>query len=747
MVQLVLNAVFLVFVCHTRGDSGSKPPFVRLTDADVADTCEGVLIGNKQVLTVTKCHGLNSVSLSSGETDEVESWITVGGSQFLVVELEDGFQDVQLAVLSWFGENSTDLDHNIKPEMCSKQDFRIGQSALSWDKFWEGGSRAGAALYKYPDNLKEYVVFGLVNEDKSSGYLLRIEKSDIEMITSLDDNSADLRIQRRYIPEGTSYIPDKATIGTFNMQGFIRMKRDMGDKVLETWINIFQNADIVSLQETSDTSEYQGLLDALKVQGLAYEPRPSESYGLGFVYKENRVIADDCKSHGGPVWVYHCNFTFKGNGAQSFRIYNIHLKAGYGSEAKASRKEQIEQLRTIIKKTSGDLTPYLIAGDMNTNDANEYQSLSTELPEVRHHDPGITTPAGKHYDRILVSENLRLTHYFSHAVSPGASKQDIERMLSEDFFPPLNYRNNPKCRNYELSDHLPLHYRYHDSDMDVTFGTWNVEKKLFQNQSETACHQYYKDIFNLYHVIALQEISPEDNYREGYNRFWKLSESFGKEKLAFAYDAGTFEVQNCSIIPINKTRKNNERGAYCCQFKLKKNGKTVVLANVHIVSPGNFKVVESYKKAVEKTFGTTRVFILGDFNFQPLQKFDICTHNVSINRNSHWSFTAVDSKKVLDYIWNVENEYPGVPGCKVLNPELMKIDQPPKYLIESDDNKVMKYFGRWKEISDHYPVFMTFKRLKTGRIKRERSDSTKNNVKRLGQKDLSQMECRERARE
>jgi hypothetical protein len=107
----------------------------------------------------------------------------------------------------------------------------------------------------------------------------------------------------------------------------------------------------------------------------------------------------------------------------------------------------------------------------------------------------------------------------------------------------------------------------------------------------------------------------------------------------------------------------------------------------------------------------------------------------------------VDSKKVLDYIWNVENEYPGVPGCKVLNPELMKIDQPPKYLIESDDNKVMKYFGRWKEISDHYPVFMTFKRLKTGRIKRERSDSTKNNVKRLGQKDLSQMECRERARE
>ena len=93
-----------------------------------------------------------------------------------------------------------------------------------------------------------------------------------------------------------------------------------------------------------------------------------------------------------------------------------------------------------------------------------------------------------------------------------------------------------------------------------------------------------------------------------------------------------------------------------------------------------------------------------------------------------------DSKHVRDYIWDVNNPAPGVTGCKVLNPELMKIDGT-NYLIENTKG-LMKSFGRWKEISDHYPVFMYFEGWTVGKGKRkgcELSDPANQKRPRKGQ--------------
>lgn len=76
----------------------------------------------------------------------------------------------------------------------------------------------------------------------------------------------------------------------------------------------------------------------------------------------------------------------------------------------------------------------------------------------------------------------------------------------------------------------------------------------------------------------------------------------------------------------------------------------------------------------------------------------------------------VFSKHVRDYIWDIEQTFPGVKNCKVINIELMKING--TYMIPEKNHQTgMKSFSSWKEISDHYPIFMQFQGWNSNDVK------------------------------
>ena len=82
----------------------------------------------------------------------------------------------------------------------------------------------------------------------------------------------------------------------------------------------------------------------------------------------------------------------------------------------------------------------------------------------------------------------------------------------------------------------------------------------------------------------------------------------------------------------------------------------------------------------------------------------------------------VFSKHIRDYIWDITQGFPGVENCKVLNPELMKVDG--TYMIPEANPIGMKSFSSWKEISNHYPIFMQFQGWNSKDVKVWTSTST-----------------------
>ena len=88
------------------------------------------------------------------------------------------------------------------------------------------------------------------------------------------------------------------------------------------------------------------------------------------------------------------------------------------------------------------------------------------------------------------------------------------------------------------------------------------------------------------------------------------------------------------------------------------------------------------------------------------------------------SYTKFDKFTRLDYVWPItQANKPGVNGCRVYNPEILRVDltQPDSPFVFRDlksKNDMfnpavrtkyrMKAFAAWRSVSDHYPVFMTF---------------------------------------
>jgi hypothetical protein len=350
--------------------------------------------------------------------------------------------------------------------------------------------------------------------------------------------------------------------------------------------------------------------------------------GLGFVFNKDKVTASKCRllqDSAKNVVTYACNFKFKQNSNPlSFVIFNLHLKAGDTKANLQRRQKQIQDLKKLIKQdtTQQKIGVYLIAGDMNTKDPNEMESLINQFPEMRIHEPGQTTPAGRHYDRILVQDNLRLTHYFRNAPTE-VNLDKVDRQFHR-FFPVLtNGRVTPKYRNFQLSDHLPLYYE--EPTTKVKFGTWNMQHKL--DSTTNPIHKYYTGIFGMFDVIALQEINQNSAVGQPgkeFGRQWELSGVVTKERLAFAYDAGKFNSPVCGELEVKdrvtKGVAKKERNIYWCKFPIKNSQWTILLANVHIPNPGQLNIAQKYKDTVITKFqndpqaADMKVFMLGDYN-------------------------------------------------------------------------------------------------------------------------------------
>lgn len=90
----------------------------------------------------------------------------------------------------------------------------------------------------------------------------------------------------------------------------------------------------------------------------------------------------------------------------------------------------------------------------------------------------------------------------------------------------------------------------------------------------------------------------------------------------------------------------------------------------------------------------------------PAQK---CTHTRYLGA-APWTFTRVLSKRTLDYIFKataLASDVPGDLNCKVIHPELESVGG--SHLInDHSSNQAYSFIGSWKELSDHYPVFMKF---------------------------------------
>ena len=76
-----------------------------------------------------------------------------------------------------------------------------------------------------------------------------------------------------------------------------------------------------------------------------------------------------------------------------------------------------------------------------------------------------------------------------------------------------------------------------------------------------------------------------------------------------------------------------------------------------------------------------------------------------------WEYTLITSKHIRDYVWYSSNTVPGITGCEVVNPELMK-DGANRDIIDNSltatPNAGMPVFATWKEVSDHLPMMVEF---------------------------------------
>ena len=222
---------------------------------------------------------------------------------------------------------------------------------------------------------------------------------------------------------------------------------------------------------------------------------------------------------------------------------------------------------------------------------------------MRFHDPGPTTPkvgGESHYDRILVSENLRLMHYYWPNGDVGQSRgirtqSDRIRYYLNNYIPfmPESLRKlSPGFRNVDLSDHLPVIYKL---DGKTAIGTWNVEHfdvtvpdYLNLDRKEDKHKDKFETIFNLFNVLAVQELSSafdgskfNDDITKPYlvsgpklfGKTWLISRDV--RELGFAYDEGVLDLVSCRKLDMSghtfKTDKGDKpyRDGFGCTFRRK----------------------------------------------------------------------------------------------------------------------------------------------------------------------------------
>lgn len=72
----------------------------------------------------------------------------------------------------------------------------------------------------------------------------------------------------------------------------------------------------------------------------------------------------------------------------------------------------------------------------------------------------------------------------------------------------------------------------------------------------------------------------------------------------------------------------------------------------------------------------------------------------------------IHSRYQQDYIFKADaaipNIIPGDTNCHVIHPELEKDVNGIHLIANNPSNKEYSFIGSWKELSDHYPVFMEF---------------------------------------
>jgi hypothetical protein len=105
----------------------------------------------------------------------------------------------------------------------------------------------------------------------------------------------------------------------------------------------------------------------------------SHTHGLGFAFRNNQVVARDCRRlvvKTIKFETYACNFVV---GQKEITIYNIHSKAGASKDNILRRRNEIEALKQLIRNDSNRQPIYMIAGDMNTKDKVELEGLITQL--------------------------------------------------------------------------------------------------------------------------------------------------------------------------------------------------------------------------------------------------------------------------------------------------------------------------------------------------------------------------------
>ncbi len=88
----------------------------------------------------------------------------------------------------------------------------------------------------------------------------------------------------------------------------------------------------------------------------------------------------------------------------------------------------------------------------------------------------------------------------------------------------------------------------------------------------------YTKVFSLFSVLAVQEVSREVYQRDSntpkcYGRVWTVSHTLNGERLGFAYNSDKVVLDKCTDFSLAMENDNNQRSAYACVFKKKKNQK------------------------------------------------------------------------------------------------------------------------------------------------------------------------------